>query len=81
MSSSLPGFCSSFSKGTAPGHVSGSLWSSGFLLTLWAGDGQMYHLENRISGEGDIMGPGCPLLRNRLGAHRNLNHLGIPPVL
>lgn len=74
MSSSLPDFCSSFSKGTAPRHVSGSLWSSGFLLTLWAGDGQMYHLENRTSSEGDFMDPSCPLL------HRNLNCLGIPPV-
>ena len=75
MFSSVPDSCSSFSKtlpqeGVTPGRGSVVFWIPAHSVGRGLTD---VSSRNRLSGEGDFRGLGCPLLRERLRANGILN--------
>lgn len=81
MCSSLLDSCSSFSKtlaqeGVIPGHGSAVFWIPAHPVGREWTD---VCSRNRLAGEGDFRGPGCPLLRERLRADGILNFMILPP--
>lgn len=82
MYSFLPDSCRSFSKtlpqeGVIPGHPSAVLWIPAHPVGRGWTD---VTSRNRLTGEDDFRGPGCPLLRERLRANGILNFMSPPPL-